>query len=105
MRIHLATWRNTWTDSLDLAWHAREFIDAGLRRAQVHACWGSEATARDSRISLRLHSSIIADFLTADEDLAQDCCACETGGENHLYLPKGSWRIELDTVFVNNIQI
>jgi len=76
-----------------------------LRGAQVHACWGSGATARDSRLSLRLHSSIIADFLTAGEDLAQDCCACETGGENHLYLPKGAWRIELDTVFVNNIQI
>ncbi len=31
----LAIWRNTWTDSLDLARHAREFIDAGLRGAQV----------------------------------------------------------------------
>ena len=48
---------------------------------------------------------MIADLLTDDEDLAQDCCACETGGENHLYLPKAAWRIELDTVFVNNIQI
>ncbi len=35
VRIHLAIWRNTWTDSLDLARHVREFIDAGLRRAQV----------------------------------------------------------------------
>ena len=33
----LAIWRNTWTDSLDLARHAREFIDAGLRGAQVAA--------------------------------------------------------------------
>jgi len=31
----LAIWRNTWTDSADLAQHAREFIDAGLRSAQV----------------------------------------------------------------------
>lgn len=31
----LAIWRNTWTDSLDLARHAREFIDAGLRGAWV----------------------------------------------------------------------
>ncbi len=31
----LAIWRNTWTDSMDLARHAREFIDAGLRGAQV----------------------------------------------------------------------
>jgi D-psicose/D-tagatose/L-ribulose 3-epimerase len=30
----LAIWRNTWTDSADLARRAREFIDAGLRRAQ-----------------------------------------------------------------------
>jgi D-psicose/D-tagatose/L-ribulose 3-epimerase len=31
----LAIWRNTWTNSMDLAQHAREFIDAGLRGAQV----------------------------------------------------------------------
>lgn len=31
----LAIWRNTWTNSADLAQHAREFIDAGLRGAQV----------------------------------------------------------------------
>ena len=31
----LAIWRNTWTDSLDLARHGREFIDAGLRGALV----------------------------------------------------------------------
>ena len=31
----LAVWRNTWTDSLDLARHAREFIDVGLRAAQI----------------------------------------------------------------------
>jgi len=31
----LAIWRNTWTDSADLARRAREFIDAGLRGAQV----------------------------------------------------------------------
>jgi D-psicose/D-tagatose/L-ribulose 3-epimerase len=31
----LAIWRNIWTDSADLARHAREFIDAGLRGAQV----------------------------------------------------------------------
>ena len=31
----LGVWRNTWTDSLDLARHAREFIDAGLRGAQI----------------------------------------------------------------------
>jgi D-psicose/D-tagatose/L-ribulose 3-epimerase len=31
----LAIWRNTWTDSMDLARHARAFIDAGLRGAQV----------------------------------------------------------------------
>ncbi len=31
----LAIWRNTWSDSADLARHAREFIDAGLRGAQV----------------------------------------------------------------------
>jgi len=31
----LAIWRNTWTDSMDLARHAREFIDAGLRGVHV----------------------------------------------------------------------
>ncbi len=31
----LAIWRNTWTDSADLARRARIFIDAGLRGAQV----------------------------------------------------------------------
>lgn len=31
----LGIWRNTWTDSLDLARHARQFINAGLRGAQV----------------------------------------------------------------------
>lgn len=31
----LAIWRNTWTDSADLARRAREFIDAGLHGAQV----------------------------------------------------------------------
>ncbi len=31
----LAIWRDTWTDGIDLARHAREFIDAGLRGAQV----------------------------------------------------------------------
>lgn len=31
----LAIWRNTWTESADLAQHAREFIDAGLRGAQI----------------------------------------------------------------------
>jgi hypothetical protein len=33
--IHLAIWRSTWMDSLELACHVREFIDAGLRRVQV----------------------------------------------------------------------
>lgn len=31
----LAIWRDTWTDSTNLARHAREFIDAGLGGAQV----------------------------------------------------------------------
>jgi len=30
----LAVWRNLWSDSMDLATHAREFIAAGMEQAR-----------------------------------------------------------------------
>jgi D-psicose/D-tagatose/L-ribulose 3-epimerase len=35
LSMTLAIWRNLWSDSVDLARHAREFIDTGMRNARL----------------------------------------------------------------------